>query len=60
MVPSTVINTAGQDQSLVDDLNIIFDTISVRIALRNNPLRSIPYAGDLRGGFWKRLFKNIF
>ena len=34
-------------------------TVSVRVALRYDPLRSNPYAGDLCGGFWERLFKKI-
>ena len=29
-------------------------------ALRYDPMRSNPYAGDLYGVFWERLFKNIF
>ena len=33
--------------------------VSVRVALRYDPLRSNRYAKDLGGGFWERIFKKI-
>ena len=59
MVPSTEITNFGQDKSLVDKLNMAWVTISVRVALIYDPMRSNPYASYFCGGFWEWLSKKI-
>ena len=59
LVPSTVITNAGQDKSLIGDLNMEWESVSMRVALSYDLLSSNPYAGGFCGGFWERLINNI-
>ena len=59
LVPITVITNIGQDKYLVDDLNMVWGTVGVRLALSYDPLNSNPYVEYLRNGFWEQLFKNM-
>ena len=42
LVPITVFANVGQDKFLLDDLNMVWGTVSVIVALRYNPL-TVPH-----------------
>ena len=51
LVPITVITNIGQDKYLVYDLNMVWGTVGVRLALSYDPLNFNPYVEYLRNGF---------